>query len=314
MKRFIVNISIIIAIAVCVISLLSWHDANALRRANLKLSENTHILAIGPSTTARALNEDIIDGMFNLSRNAAWISESLPLLQTLLDENPQIDTVWINHGRFNFIHLGQGKDKPSLHLLKDNMQLYFFDKDKTNWDELLNNVDFYAAFLNPDFYNIILANKRNLSDFGFGHTKHNEKNFIDCPEHTGIKEYNSLLEKHGSKIYSKEWILENCAASDKAVKDAIEVCKQKKVVPVLLFTPLYKYDNWYSWDGFCEYIKDYDEDILIADYEDFQFPDDSYRTDIIHLNVDGADFFSSHIKKHGLNAVTLKEWLKQKGH
>ena len=231
-----------------------------------------------------------------------------------MEENPQIDTVWINHGRFHFIHLGQGKENPSLHLLREKMQLYFFDKSQTNWNNLLSNVDFYAAFLNPDFYNLAMSKKVCLSDYGFGHTVSTEKNFIDCPQYSGVAQYDSLMKKHGSNEYSKEWILENCGETDASVRKAIEVCKQKGVVPVLFFSPLYNYSNWYSWNGFCDYIKDYDENILIADYEDFEFPDLSYRSDMIHLNSDGSDYFSSDIVKNGLKAVPLKEWLRSKGH
>lgn len=314
MKRFIANILIVLLVAGCILSLMTWYDATSLENADFKVEKNKHIVAIGPSTTARALNDEILPDLYNMSRNAVWLEDILPLLPKFLDENPQIDTIWINHGRFLFVHLGQAKDKPSLHLIREKLPLYFYNKSQTNWKELLCDVDFYAAFLTPDFYNIIMSRKHNLKDFGFRHIVKPERNFIDCPEHSGISIYDKFLEKHGSNEYSKEWILEHCAEADASVRKAIEVCKQRNVVPVLFFTPLYNYDKWYSWNGFCEYIKDYDENILIADYEDFELPDISYRTDIIHLNMWGADYLSNDIAKNGLKTMPLKEWLKSKGH
>ncbi|MBE6327945.1 MAG: hypothetical protein E7077_12985 [Bacteroidales bacterium] len=314
MKRFIINILIVLFGAIGILSIMTWNEATSLQRANFKLPQKKHIAAIGPSTTARALNDSIIGGLFNMSRNAVWLSDVLPLLPKLLDENPQIDTVLINHGRFLFIHMGQAKEEPSLHLLREKLPLFFYDKSQTNWNVLLSDIDFFAAILTPDFYNMTMTKKSELSDFGFGHKKKPEKYFIDCPQLTGVAEYDSLKKKHGSTFYSKEWILKNCADEEASVRKAIEVCKQRNVVPVLFFTPLYNYSNWYSWDGFCDFIKDYDENILIADYEDFEFPDLSYRSDIIHLNEFGADYLSTDIARKGLNAIPLKEWLKNKGY
>ena len=83
-------------------------------------------------------------------------------------------------------------------------------------------------------------------------------------------------------------------------------------MPVLFFTPLYQYDRWFTMKSFCDFIRDYEENTLISDYEDFKFPDDTYYGDVHHLNKKGSIYFTSHIANNGLKTQTLKEWLKEK--
>ena len=61
-------------------------------------------------------------------------------------------------------------------------------------------------------------------------------------------------------------------------------------------------------------MKDYPDDTLIADYEDFEFPDDSYYGDVHHLNSKGADYFTSYLAKNGIKVQKLHEWLREKGY
>ena len=94
---------------------------------------------------------------------------------------------------------------------------------------------------------------------------------------------------------------------------AISICKSHNVVPVLFFTPLYHYDRWFPYDTFCEVMRDYDPELLVADYENFEFSDDSLcRRDVHHLNIWGANEFSKHLAKNGIQTVKLKDWISSK--
>ena len=106
--------------------------------------------------------------------------------------------------------------------------------------------------------------------------------------------------------------MDSCSCVDYWSKRSIEICRERNVVPVLFATPLYQYDRWVDMQAFVEYMKTYDEDVLIADYEDFQFPDDSYYGDVHHLNCKGADYFTSHLAHEGIKAIPLKQWIEEK--
>mgnify|MGYP004450359549 CR=1 FL=1 len=314
MRRFLFHILIASIFACTILLSFTWYNAHWIREADFKLSKSTHIIAIGPSTTGCALNEKHIAGFLNMSRNGTGFSLFIPLLPRILQDNPQIDTVLINHGRFLFKQ-EPGKQENRIMAMRDQVPIMFYDLALTEWNNLLSNSTFYCALLNPDIIQMFISDTpKHIKDFGFQYSELERNNLKEQHKKWSVAWYDSIASTGNSYKYSGKWIKENCSTNDQLIRKVITICKNNNVVPVLFFTPVYHYERWYPIKGFCDYMKDYDDNTLIADYEDFVFPDDSYYGDVHHLNSKGADYFTSYIAKHGLNVKTLKEWLKEKGY
>ena len=276
---------------------------------------------MGPSTTCYALNEKHIKGFKNMSRVATSLYNITRVLPAILDNNPEIDTLLLNHGRFQFQYHDKKNttniiEQNNLQFFRQEIPLIFYDYKSTNWNKYLSNVNFYGAILNPDFRRIIESLKeRNSIGEDYGYSENKRENLHSSTAEWSIKWYNDRHQyTPNDSIYNKEWIVNNCQENDIAIKRAISICKQRNVTVVLLFTPLYHFEKWCPINGFCDYMKDYPDDTLIADYEDFEFPDDSYYGDVHHLNSKGADYFTSYLAKNGIKVQKLHEWLREKGY
>ena len=313
MKRFILHIVTVLLIAATILLGFTWYTASSIKRVDYTLPDTVHIIAIGPSTTGCALTEQSLHGFRNISRNGTSLPYLIPWLPRLLDDNQQIDTVLINFGRFH-VFMGSDPKNQSLQSIRDLMCFMYYDFEATDWDALARNPNFYGALLNPNFFERALVLKaRHLTDFGFRYNRL-ERNYLHKVDaEGGILSYEKQKAEHGGNIYTKEWITKNRFEKDYWARRAVAICRERNVVPIFFFTPLYQYDRWVEPQAFYEYMSTFDDDILIADYEDFQFPDDSYYGDVHHLNYHGAEYFTSHLARNGSEAKPLRQWLHDKG-
>lgn len=316
MKKFIINIASTSLVSAALLCALTWFGNDTIKNADFKLDAEKHIIAIGPSTIGCALKSDIIDGFQNLSRNGSSFDVITPILPKILDENPQIDTVWINHGRLIFKLMTDTTsitENTRLQDLRYKMPLIIYGRETMDMKVLLSNINFYSAVLNPDPLKVVIRvinPSKNLEYFRFVDiSKGDMYNLYKNNAPWGIHWYDSTAAVNNKDVYSEKWIRENCSSNDYWIREAIKICQERGVVPVLFCTPLYQYERWCPRDGFADYIKSYDKNILIADYEDFEFPSDSMYGDVHHLNKYGAEYFSKYIQENGLKTETISEWL-----
>ena len=214
MKRFCSFVIICLLVAGSMLLALTLWNVSAIHRVSWKLSPTTHIIAIGPSTTGCALNEQHINGFQNLSKNGTHIALFVPILQKVLNENPQIDTVLINHGRFQFtVMTDKYVLRSELQKIRNQLSLLFLDTSWIQWWQLLSNPNFYGAVLNPDIFNL-LPHSSNLDDIKDGYIEIDRNNLYNPKKKDSIACYDSIKDSHGGNIYTNEWILENCSTTD----------------------------------------------------------------------------------------------------
>ena len=304
MKRFVGNLLCVLLSAGAILLALTGWQVSEINRVSWKLRPDTHMIVFGPSTTGSTLSEEYLSRFQNLSRNASYLSQLVSLLPKLLDENPNIDTVLINHGRFQLI---LAEDKENLQLMRsirEALPFIYSDLEHQDWKEILGRKNFYGALFTPNLEQMITTNYTNITDFVNGHT-----DVLGCNLENHFKWYDRHVKEHGGTQWTKEWILKNCSSNHRWTLRAMQICREHGVVPVLFFSPVYNYDRWIEIDGLVELMKDYPPQTLIADYEDFAFPDSTYFLDVHHLNGHGAKYISSHIDKNGLQVQSLQTWL-----
>lgn len=315
MRKFIINIIVVGVTAATILCLFTWLGVRKIEHANYRLFDDTRSIALGPSTMQGSVNDTLITGLQNISRDGTGLDHLVPLLPQILDENPQIDTVYINHGRFMYMPRPSVAGAQKMQFLRDKLPFIWNNRKNLEWKELLAQKNFYAAILNPNWKEMFIDRSSILSyglRFSAG-ISHNLYGGSTIP--WGVAWYDSITNVHGGNVYTKKEILENKALTEKYSRMAIDICKSHDVVPVLFFTPLYHYEKWLPYDAFLEIMKDYDPDLLVADYENFEFSNDSLcRRDVHHLNIYGANEFSNYLAKNGIQTVKLKEWITSKNH
>ena len=314
MHKFLVNILAVGLTAAVILCTFTWLNVRKIEHADFHLSKDTHSIVMGPSTMQGSVKDTLISGLQNVSRDGTGLQYLVPLLPKLLECNPQIDTVYINHGRFMFLPRPSVADGQRMQFLRDKLPFIWYNRNNQDWKELLSQENFYAALLNPDWREIV-RNKSSILDYGFGFHSVISSNLFDDSKKWSVAWYDSITSVHGGNLYTKKEILEKSANTEKYSRMAIDICKRHNVVPVLFFTPVYHYDKWFPYASFCELMKDYDPEILVADYENFKFSNDSLcRKDVHHLNIYGANEFSGYLAKKGIQTVKLKDWISSKSH
>ncbi|MBQ0141701.1 MAG: hypothetical protein KBT06_02695 [Prevotellaceae bacterium] len=312
MRKFLINIIVLCIVAVSILCLFTWIRVRKIEYVSYRLSDDTHSIALGPSTMQSSVNDTLIAGLQNISRDGTGLPYLVPLLPRILDENPQIDTVYINHGRFMYLPRPSVDAAQKMQFLRDKLPFIWNNRENEEWSNRLTQENFYAAILNSDWKEILIP-KSSILDYGLRFSAGISHNLKDASKNWSIAWYDSITALHGTNVYTKEEILEKCALTEKYSRMAIDICKSHNVVPVLFFTPLYHYERWFPYDCFCSVLKDYDQELLVADYENFKFSNDSLcRRDVHHLNIYGANEFSESLAKNGIRTVKLKDWLSSK--
>lgn len=301
MKKFIINIVVVCFIASVILSSITIWDATKLQRISYKLPVDVHIIVMGPSTTGCAVNESLIPGVKNLSRDgSAYLSYKL--IPNILNENNQIDTVFINWGRYWAVNSGRiNVNEKDIAYQKSIFPFILLNKDEINWGS--NIITWLKLFTSPDLMKILFRSNT-LDGWGFGYIKL-ERNFLHSSDKLwGIQWYNDKKIKK-----SIESLKDNAQTTKEIVTNSIIECKKRNVVPIIFFTPLYQFERWCNKKIIADILLEENPEILIADYEDFEFPDDSYYADVHHLNYRGANYFSNYIAEHGIEYVTLQKWI-----
>lgn len=308
MKNFIVLIISSIFSAVTILSCITYFQLWRFENADCRIDSSKHILVVGPSTTTFSLDDNIIPGLCNVSQNGAAHYSILPTLRRIIETNSQIDTVWINHGRFQMNRITDDFGPTSSLQYMRTMLLFMLGNNNPDVTSYFRKQPmYYAAILTPDLLNLV---RNNIFDYGFGYHELDGELLIEKKEILFAHREKEMNEMGGISP-SKEWIYEHSNLTHVMANEIITLCKENGIVPVLFNTPLYQFDRWCSKRAYYDYLCDMDSSILIADYEDFAFPDDTYWKDIIHLNSKGANFFSKEIKNYGLKREPVGDWIKR---
>lgn len=312
MKKFLISLFVIFVVPTLLLTGVSYLKYGSWFRTEFKLDKKIHIIAVGPSTLSCALNDNHIKGFKNLSRLGTPYYAMLGPLKRFLDDNPQVDTVYVCFGRHAIYRYTGG---PQDYSLKDLRDLLPFCIDNPNAEfrhQLYKNPNLYGAILNPELIGFGSIYKKTPKDFGFGFPAGSlqAKTALFNPHaHASAIKYDEILKNHGSNLYDYEYIMDNCATNLSMIEQAIDLCMDHNAVPILFCPPLYQFDKWFSMDGYFDYLKTLNQDLLVADYERFEFPDIDCYSDVHHLTARGADILTKHIAENGIKYTTMKEYV-----
>lgn len=252
---------------------------------SFKLPQNKHVLILGDSHTALALNDKYTPEALNMSSEGEAYLYSYLKLKKFLAANKQIDTVLLS---YNFLSIYKIKDTwingPGAIENRISHYASFFGSDEFNI--FSTNPDFYIAALRIPIENKrglfkLIQNKLKLSDLHLGA-------YVDTKEKKLLTDMR-IRDEHGGKQVKPDGF---SSYQIDYLQKIVKVCRQKNIKLILLNTPIYpKAMRYYDTTAYYAYYNKYLNDISLWDCHDFDLPPDAFR-DVEHLNATGAKQFS----------------------
>ena len=109
------------------------------------------------------------------------------------------------------------------------------------------------------------------------------------------------MREEGQDEISEQYIRDHYKYQVDFLREIGNYCRENHKVLIILSPPIYKIPDMIDDSGYRQLIRaELGDSALIADYSRFEFPDTTYYGDLEHLNFRGAEYFSKHIAKNGL--------------
>lgn len=292
----------VLFIAINIIIKLVWVYVIPFKQDVIK-NDKIHTVVVGSSTSECSLNDSILTSYLNLSQSALWFAANYgSVIWTNEYNDVKIDTVICSAGITSFLYYTPGSlaETPErIHRSELYSTLCYSDFFKTFY----KNVGYIKNLFTPINYSDFIVTR-----IGGEFTPINRQKLHDSHSEDAIKERVAIYGRHG---FSEEVIRKDASEQVYFLFKIKEYCKEHGIIFILFNSPCYNISNYIDDTGYKNLIlHGLGDDQLIADYTNFVFPDDSYYGDMEHLNKKGAEFFSNHIKTHGLKLITASEYCK----
>jgi len=251
-------------------------------RLDWSLSPDTHLLIVGDSHPATALNDTIIPHALNLSQTGEAYFFTYYKLRELLRHNPQVETVVLGYGYHN---LQDGQDR---RIFQDKYVQHRLHKYLT----FMDGRGFWAMFRrNPEgvFLNLIrtiqtqwriAAERPSWREFNYGNFVYLDRDKLEeARRRLGSEKDESHLGNRLEKTY---------------LRNIHDLCVRQGRHLILMNTPIYPDLQAYLAEYRPEYHRfqrRYLPEARLLDYGSFTLPDSAYG-DLGHLNFRGSTAFS----------------------
>lgn len=297
MKDFIKYIAIVILAAFCTYYALVICAIFLKKSLDLRAPAEVTTAVFVNSTGECAIDDSILDDYKNYCASGLNYYMAEEYIKEALKQSPQIKTAVLCFDCFQYMsysNRGIGNYKPSE---------YSFYSGFIAFDELkiLHKYSLSEVIKLTISSNLLISPLK--AQFGYNR-------LVRYKLRESIEKWNQLYPEIKDIPYEETKVESSYNIS--ALLRIIHFCRQKGVNVVILSTPMYHLERWYGRTGYYDFLNTLDESVQIADYSDFSMPSDDCYGDVIHLNYKGAEYFSKHLKGHGLQAIPVKEYLKNK--
>ena len=238
-----------------------------------KVPSKVHVLFMGASHITRGIDDSLMETALNWSSPSERYMFTYIKLERLLDNNPQIDTVFLQCSATDL-----WKDTDYKYHDANEQSKYvkcylpFMTKEQlmVYKDEALQA--FHLA-LNGLFATDDITQSRWWETLG-GY----------APLSSTFNRKDMHLDREKPRGYGHD-------VNYTYLRKISTLCKEKNVKLILLQCPVLHLDYYYDMDYFYHALQENYSDIEFADFSDLEIPDE-YRYDPHHLNKDGADYFT----------------------
>lgn len=304
-KHFFIIIISAFTISLSIMAAAFYKQKNAV---NYDIESNKHTLVIGSSLGETSINDSILSTYKNICKSGAAYWQYHNTVDSILSRNPQIDTLNIIAGPHNLFYICNKRlvSEPLSYLNYINIEILTHINNQDIHKLLLFRFHKFLPFL-------LLSGIQSFSSTftEWGTFSKSKDHYLRSGAKVSCDKYQSYIESDFGKKFSLEDIIQNSSIQVKFLRELISIAKKHNVTCVLTTIPAYKYETFVPTQGYNDFIATLDDSVLVADYIDFQFPDTSYYSDVVHLSEKGAEYFSTHIKKYGLKTIPIGEWKKR---
>lgn len=287
MKKFITKIFIFLAITIASLILVTLINRIIIIYFNpFDIDEKRNILILGDSHTKFAFNDKILKQTYNISNNADSYFYSYVKLKEIIKDNPHIDTVLISFSTHNIQKSIENKWLLNDNHLESRLKYYFPLLDFEDIFFIINKKPvkvFIGAF--SQIHLPISLTYKGIEVFGgYKNLQHN----ILAEE----------LEKVKTRTEEESNSLKQANIEKKYLRNIIDYCKDNSVEPILVNTPLHKSIKQ-EQNKLYQFYNKYFDDVLFYDFNEIEMKDEFFG-DLVHLNPQGATYFSELVKNKNL--------------
>ncbi|MCQ2344430.1 MAG: hypothetical protein MJ002_05855 [Paludibacteraceae bacterium] len=263
------------------------------KTVDLHVDDSKHIAVFGNSMGECSINDTILPNFRNCCCSGMSYNMERGLLTSFLEQNPQIDTVFLSLGEFSYVLLNNKKD--TLDLAYYNSFAGYVAYDGIRVFEQGGPREVISRFMSV--FNLIKPH------YGYLY-------LVRDNLHSG-KQWSTdwFNDKYPTNVDSLSFDedLKNKTRQLDAFNEIIEYCHKTNRVVVIYNPPTYQISNWIDDNNYNKFLLTLNN-VLVADYTYFELPDDSYRGDVQHLNHKGAEYFCEYIKKNGWHLETSQQY------
>jgi len=266
------------------------------KNANFKLGNDIDKIMLGNSQPECAYNDSLIFNFKNLAKSAETYFYTYQKLKKVVEQNPQIKTVFIEFNPTNVLVREDQKiwrDRYINHHLPNYNA--FLDSKDHKLLVLKNSVGYQHAILKSLSRNIerIASNRYNYIDSIGGYLYLNRNKITKNPD---------SLAPNNNKQYQIENV--NLSTYDILYLDKIiQLCHTKNITIYLIRSPYHKQYIGNAYESIFQQIKkERYGNIEFLDFKDFPLHNDEFG-DLQHLNYKGARKFSSWFNKNIIDSL-----------
>lgn len=243
-----------------------------------KVPSKVHVLFMGASHITRGIDDSLMETALNWSSPSERYMFTYIKLERLLDNNPQIDTFFLQCSATD--------------LWEDTDYKYHDANEQSKY------VKCYWPFMRKEQLMVYKEEASQAIHFALN-------GLFATDDITQSKWWNTL----GGYAPLSTTFDSNYIHPDREkprgyghdvnyayLRKISTLCKDKNVKLVLLQCPVLHLDYYYDMDYFYHALHDNFSDIEFADFSNFEVPDD-YRYDPHHLNNIGAELFTKELKR-----------------
>ncbi len=252
------------------------------------LDPQINVLVLGDSHTKYAIDDQLIPGLVNLSKDADSYFYTFLKLRKILDDNPHVDTVLLSFATQN---MDESIDT-----------MWFLDKD-----HLGDRLKFYYPLLSLRDIGFLIQHapielitnsftqvltplyfiSKGLSIYG-GYAP---------LDHNRLRE--ELQKKTGQSEPRLDW--PESQIEIKYLNHIYQYCRQRKIELILIHTPIHSAAR-HDMEKLYQVYHRYFADIPFLDFNNMKLTDDCYG-DLYHLTPKGAEIFSLLIANERLGGL-----------
>ncbi|PNQ73890.1 hypothetical protein C1T31_06065 [Hanstruepera neustonica] len=295
MKKFIKNSVILFGIVMLlVVSLVLITHFVTRQFFDYTIDQNKNILVVGNSHLEYAIDDDIIPQAFNIAQSGSGYFYSYLKVREIANRNKQIDTVVLGYSYEDFseyrVNWFAGEDK-----IKFKMRDHFF------------------LFTSNDYWELLKSNPRSVITNTPQVIVHSLKVLYKGYPYLGghVHSDRSKLEE-SLKRYDPNYYINTTAKppkyQDTYLLKIYDYCNRNNIKLILLNSPIHPKmdeDLQTNKELYCDFASQNMPEATLINYSNY-FQDETYFSDISHLNDNGAQIFSTHLKQVGFYSGTAE--------